>query len=85
MASLQNSMPVQAIVLRRKVLGRARIPSPGRGVDQGVDPVRRHVEDDDLLVRRGPHPGGAVRLGHVGQPATASSRTPDPTVGARPT
>ena len=48
MASLQNSMPVHAIVERRHWLGRADSPrSLGRG-DQRVDAVLLDVEDDSF-------------------------------------
>ena len=65
MASLQNSMPVQAIVWRRKALGRAR-SWPVQLGGEGLGAVLRHVEDDHLLLGGRAHPAGAVPGGEVG-------------------
>ena len=76
MASLQNSMPVQAMVPRRQVDGSASRPSPRSAVDQRVDPVVVDVEHQELLVRGQPHPAAAVRLGQVGD--AGQQRAADP-------
>ena len=67
MASLQYSMPVQAIVPRRQADGRASRPISAQRADQRLGPLRRHVEHQQLLVRGEPHPVAAVRLDHVGE------------------
>ena len=65
MASLQNSMPVQAIVERRQFDGSRREPDPVERRDDVLDPVLVDADHDELLVRREPHPGRAVRLDEV--------------------
>ena len=52
MASLQYSMPVHAIVVRRNGLGGAVRPSPSRSATKSSTPAGGDVEDDELLVRR---------------------------------
>ena len=55
-ASLQNSMPVQAIVPRRNVLGRDVQAERLQPVDQRLDLVRGDVEHDQLLLDGQPDP-----------------------------
>ena len=64
-ASLQNSMPVQAIVERRQCDGRAGETDPVQRRDDVLDPVRVDAEHHELLVRREPHAVRAVRLDEV--------------------
>ena len=67
MASLQNSMPVQAIVFCRQFDGRADSPIPSRAADQRLDLVRRDADQHDLLVRREAGARDAVLLHQVGE------------------
>ena len=70
-ASLQNSMPVQAIVPRRQVDGRASQPDPEPAPATSDSTWSAcHVQHDQLLLGGEPHPAAAVRLddvGHLGQ------------------
>jgi hypothetical protein len=84
MASLQNSMPVQAIVFCRQLrrAGRqadARRVRPARLDRSGVD-----ADQHDLLVRREPGARDAVLLHQVGEldQLRAGDR---PAIGATPT
>ena len=76
MASLQYSMPVQAIVPRRQADGRASSPIPRSAATSDSTWSVGDVQHQQLLVRREPHPAAAVRLGDVGQ--LAELRAGDP-------
>ena len=65
-ASLQNSRPVQAIVPRRNDDGVGFEPEGLEAVDEGVDLVGGHVEDEQLLLDGETHPVAARGLGQVG-------------------
>ena len=67
MASLQNSMPVQAIVFCRQSDGRAGRPMPSSAADQRLDLLRRDADQHDLLVRREAGARDAVLLHQVGE------------------
>ena len=66
-ASLQNSMPVQAIVFCRQFDGRAGSPIASSAVDQRLDLLGRDADQHDLLVRREPGARDAVPLHQVGE------------------
>ena len=84
-ASLQNSMPVQAIVFCRQFdgpRGQADLVEP---VEQRVDPVAVDADQHDLLVRR--QPGALDARTRSIRSASCTSSVPDtrPAVGAMPT
>ena len=84
-ASLQYSMPVQAIVPRRQADGRASSPISAQRGDQRLDLVVGNIQDQQLLVRREPHPV-ASRAPRRCRRACASCVPDDrPTTGAAPT
>ena len=67
-ASLQNSMPVQAIVERRQLDGRAYEADLGPGRRPAASTsVAVDAEQHELLVRREPGAGGAVLLDEVAE------------------
>ena len=73
-ASLQNSMPVQAIVERRQFEGRASRLIAGEVGDDGLDVVLADAEHDHLLVRGQAGTGGAVLLHDVAEPGQGLRR-----------
>ena len=81
--SLQNSMPVQAIRLRRQCDGRRRQAERIQAGAQLVELVVGDVEDDQLLIRREPDAIRARRLGEVGDLGQDGARTPGPRSGRR--
>ena len=84
-ASLQNSMPVQAIVERRQLLGRAVRPIFVEVVGEGGVVLGGDVEHHQLLVRRQAGAASAVLLDEVSEPRSACVPSMRPTIGATPT
>ena len=73
-ASLQNSMPVQAIVERRQFDGPRLEVDRGQVRDERLDVVLGDAEDDELLVRGQAGAGGAVLLDDVAEPGQGLRR-----------
>ncbi len=85
MASLQNSMPVQAMVPRRNGDGATRRSRASRAADSDSTLVLFDVEHDHLLLDGGADPAGAVSLGHLGDLGEGGAVDPRATRGAKPT
>ena len=73
-ASLQNSIPVQAIVARRISCGWTCRPTSASSSASVVGALGVDVEDHELLLGGQPDPPGAELLGQVGQPPEGRRR-----------